>query len=125
MSAVVAIALSALIVVGLCVWGALVFGGSERAFRLLNGGCDFLALDPDDRTFRREARQSAVALWSGALLLACFVTAQFVGRTGIAEALVETVRTLCFAVGAVSAAVVVIVIVLQVRTYARLLKRRP
>ncbi|WP_080797919.1 hypothetical protein [Arabiibacter massiliensis] len=97
-------------------FGALVFAGNERCYRILAGGESFLALDPGEAELRRSARLSGAAVCLVAVALWCAVARAYapVGE-GFGAALVAV------AVGA--GAGVVVLIVLQLRQYARLLRR--
>ena len=64
----------ALIVVGvlMCVYGAFVFAGNVKCFSILAGGSNFLALNPSEAQYRREARRSGVAIFLLAIDFWCF-----------------------------------------------------
>ena len=64
----------ALIVVGvlMCVYGAFVFAGNVKCFSILAGGNNFLALNPSEAQYRREARRSGVAIFLLAIDFWCF-----------------------------------------------------
>lgn len=108
----------ALIVVGIlvAVYGAFVFAGNRRCFSILAGGGDFLALDPSEAQYRREARRSGAAIFLLAIDFWCF--------WAWSCAQDDAVRTACLAVGIASALGAVALIALSLKTHADLLKER-
>lgn len=111
--------LIALIVVGIlvAVYGAFVFAGNRRCFSILAGGGDFLALDPSEAQYRREARRSGAAIFLLVIDFWCFGTWSCAQQDG-------AVRTACLAVGIAAALGVVALIALSLKTHADLLKER-
>lgn len=111
--------LIAIIAVGIlaCVYGGFVFAGNLRCFGILAGGGDFLALNPSEAQYRREARRSGVAIFLVAVDFWCFGVWNYAQQD-------ETVRTACLAVGIAAALGVVVLIALSLKTHADLLKAR-
>ncbi|QOS69573.1 translation initiation factor IF-2 [Eggerthella guodeyinii] len=109
--------LIALIVIGIlvAVYGGFVFAGNLRCFSILAGGGDFLALNPSEAQYRREARRSGAAIFLLALDFWCFGAWNYAQQN-------EAVRTACLVVGIVAALGVVVLIALSLKTHADLLK---
>ena len=109
--------LAATIVIGIlaCVYGGFVFAGNLRCFSILAGGDSFLALDPSDGQYRREARRSGVAIFLVAVDFWCFGVWSYAQQN-------ETIRTACLVVGVVAAFGIVVLIALMMKTHADLLK---
>lgn len=107
----------ALIVVGIlvCLYGGFVFAGNLRCFNILAGGSDFLALNPSEAQFRREARRSGAAIFLLAIDFWCF------GAWGYAQQ-DDAVRTACLVIGIAAALGIVVLIALSLKTHADLLK---
>lgn len=107
----------ALIVVGIlvCVYGGFVFAGNLRCFSILAGGGDFLALNPSEAQYRREARRSGAAIFLLAIDFWCFGAWSYAQQD-------EAVRTACLLVGIAAALSVVVLIALSLKTHADLLK---
>ena len=109
------VALAAVSIVGI-VYGAFLFAGSKACFRVVCGGEDFLALCPSDAEFRKSARRSAVAVWMIVAIMWCATASAY-------ACLDDAVRIAVRVAGAVAGATVVVVVVLQVRQRADLLRK--
>ena len=89
----------ALIVVGvlMCVYGAFVFAGNVKCFSILAGGNNFLALNPSEAQYRREARRSGVAIFLLAIDFWCFgawsYAQQDAAALGVAVLIVLSLKT--------------------------------
>lgn len=107
----------ALIVVGIfvCVYGGLVFAGNLRCFSILAGGSDFLALNPSEAQFRREARRSGAAIFLLAVDFWCFGAWNYAQQD-------NAVRTACLVIGIAAALGIAVLIALSLKTHADLLK---
>ena len=105
------VALAAVSIVGI-VYGAFLFAGSKACFRVVCGGEDFLALCPSDAEFRKSARRSAVAVWMIVAIMWCAMASAY---ACLDDAVRIAVR--------VTGATVVVVVVLQVRQRADLLRK--
>ena len=109
------VALAAVSIVGI-VYGAFLFAGSKACLRVVCGGEDFLALCPSDAEFRKSARRSAVAVWMIVAIMWCATASAY-------ACLDDAVRIAVRVAGAVAGATVVVVVVLQVRQRADLLRK--
>ena len=98
----------ALIVVGvlMCVYGAFVFAGNVKCFSILAGGNNFLALNPSEAQYRREARRSGVAIFLLAIDFWCFGAWSYAQQD-------DAVRTACLVIGIAAALGVAVLIVLS------------
>lgn len=105
------VALAAVSIVGI-VYGAFLFAGSKACSRVVCGGEDFLALCPSDAEFRKSARRSAVAVWMIVAIMWCATASAY---ACLDDAVRIAVR--------VAGATVVVVVVLQVRQRADLLRK--
>ena len=105
------VALAAVSIVGI-VYGAFLFAGGKACFRVVCGGEDFLALCPSDAEFRKSARHSAVAVWMIVAIMWCATASAY---ACLDDAVRIAVR--------VAGATVVVVVVLQVRQRADLLRK--
>lgn len=115
--------LSAALVI-LVLFGAFVFRGNERCFRLLAGSRDFLSLDPTEQEYRRTARESGVAVFLIALLLLCAWGGNLVGRLCAGTAAAALVEAAVPLVVALSMVGLFVIVVLQMRRHVRLLNRK-
>lgn len=118
------IAFASVLCTGLVAWGILLLRGSERAFRLLAGGSDFLALDPTEKEYRRTARESGVAMFLIAFLLLCVVGGSLAGRLGAGSSATTWFQAAISAGMALSMAGLLIIVVVQIRRHMRLLNRK-
>lgn len=108
--------------VAIIAFGILLFVGSRKCFSMVAGGNDFLAMNPDDATFKRSARQAGLAVWLVVAVMWCFDLQRSVDAIGLMSDAAGAVRAACAIVIAASVLAIVVIIVLQLRTHARLLK---
>lgn len=111
------IVLVLIVTVAAVVYGVFLFAGNEFCYRLLAGGDSFLALDPSEEELKRSARQSAVAVWLIVLALWC-VVARACAPLG------EALDAAVFIVEIVAGIAIVVIVVLQMKQYADLQKKR-
>lgn len=115
-SNIVSIGLLALVSAIAIAFGILVFRGNERAFRMLAGGRDFFALDPDGASFRVTARTSGVAVWLIVVALWCVVARAY-------ASLAEPLATALLVLQIVAIIAIGIIVIVQLKQYANLMRR--
>ena len=118
-SDMVELAFGAAFSAALFVWGAFLLKGDERSFRILAGGRDFLALDPDERAYRRTARESGVAVFLVAVMILCFIVGDVASRIDVLAPFAAEVKMACAVIGAVSTAILAAIVVAQVVRHGR------
>lgn len=118
------VAFSVVVSAALFAWGVFVLKGNERSFRLLSGGRDFLALDPDEEVFRKTARESGVSIFLVAVWILCVTASDVVPRLDGVSAAAASIRAACFVVEAVSVTILIAIVIVQLLRYRRLLSKR-
>lgn len=98
------------------VYGACLFACNKRCYRFLCGSGSFLALDPSEAEMRKSARQSAVAVWLIVVTIWCVLAHSY---APLGQAFADA----CLVAGVLAGIGVVVIVVLQVRQYAKLLRR--
>ena len=109
--------LLAVVLVAIVVYGILVFRGNRKCFGVLAGGGDFLALNPSDEVFMKEARRSGAAV----CLVAVVIGGSLLGQ-GIQDN--EALRMACLVSVGASVAAIAVLVVLTMRTQFKLSKER-
>lgn len=104
-------------------YGILVFRGNLSCFKFLAGGSQFLSLSPDDETLDKTARQSGAVIMLLALSVFCIGLPFILESFSATAAVADTARSISFVVFAATALATVTVIVLQIRTYGKLLRK--
>lgn len=97
------------------VYGAFLFAGNEACYRVLAGGDSFLALNPTDVELRKSARQSAVAVWAVVAAIWCTLAHAYIPMS-------EMFDEVILAVGISAGIVVFVIVILQIKQHADLLK---
>lgn len=107
----------AAILVAIVVYGAFVFRGNRKCFGVLAGGGDFLALNPSDEVFMKEARRTGAAIWLVGVVIGGSLLGQSIQDN-------DMLRMACLAVVVASVAAIAVLVVLTMRTQFKLSKER-
>ncbi|GAA6489246.1 hypothetical protein K270103H11_18130 [Gordonibacter urolithinfaciens] len=108
----------------LIVWGSFVLKGNARGFRLLAGGRDFLALDPDEEAYRKTSRESGLAIYLVAVCILCAIAYDIAPRIDVLAVALTPIREAILVVGVSSAVAIVAIAIMQLLRYRRLLSKR-
>lgn len=108
----------------LFVWGSFVLKGNARGFRLLSGGRDFLALDPDEEAYRKTSRELGLAIYLVAVCILCAIGGYIAPLIDVLAVASMPIWEASLVIGAVAAAAIVAIAIVQPLRYRRLLGER-